>query len=223
MAHTDAAPHPPVVGRPPSATSDWAQVHGKKVLLVALAIGALIAGYYLYTSTQTRKAVRAERALAEAQQALATGNAPAARTSLQGVTARYGDTPAGVQAAITLAQLQFDEKKYADGIRTLESAAGRSAAEPYRSAIYNLVGAAHEDQGKFAEAAAAYRRAGEEAVLDTDKISMRANEARALTRANRVDEARRIWTELADDPSGALSGEARVRLGELDAKAQGQR
>ncbi len=222
MATTDAAPHPQVLGRPASAT-DWAQAHGKKVLFIALAIGALIAGYYVYTNTQARKAERAERALGEAQQGLVTGNAAAARTSLQGVTARYGDTPAGVQAAIYLAQLQFDEKKYAEGIGTLENAAGQSASEPSRAAIYNLVGSAYEEQGKFAEAATAYRRASAAAILDSERTTMRANEARALTRANRLDEARRIWTDLADDPTGAMAGEARVRLGELDAKAAGQR
>jgi predicted negative regulator of RcsB-dependent stress response len=221
MAHTDAAPGPQVLGRHESAT-DWAQVHGRKILLLALVVGAAIAGYYLYAATKTRKAERAERAYGEAQQTLAGGNAPAARTGLQNVASRYGDTPAGVQATIVLAQLLFDEKKYDEGIRRLNEVAGHSAAKPHRTAIYNLVGSAYEEQAKFAEAASAYRRAADAAVLDNDRLTMRANEARVLTRSNRIEDARRIWTELADDPTGPMAGEARVRLGELDAKAAGK-
>jgi predicted negative regulator of RcsB-dependent stress response len=221
-AHTDAAPRPHVLGRPETA-ADWAQAHGRKVLIVALIIGAAVAGYYLYTATKARKAERAERAYAEAQQALAGGNAPAARTGLQNVATRYGDTPAGVQATIFLAQLLFDEKKYDEGIRRLNDVVGHSAAKAHRSAIHNLIGSAYEEQAKLAEAAAEYRKAADAALVDTDRLTMRANEARILTRANKTDDARRIWKELSDDPTGPMAGEARVRLGELDAKAAGQR
>jgi hypothetical protein len=36
--------------------------------------------------------------------------------------------------------------------------------------------------------------------------------------AGKIAEAKAIWTDLAKDESGALAAEARVRLGELDAK-----
>ena len=43
--------------------------------------------------------------------------------------------------------------------------------------------------------------------------------AQTLAKASRVDEARKIWSALAKDDESGASAEARVRLGELEAKA----
>lgn len=216
MASSDAASRTPVLGRSDSAGDLW-QRHGKLVLALALTLAVLVAGWYVWTSTRDRQRVRAEAAYFEAQQTMASGNTTAGRTGLQNVATRYADTPAGVQSTIFLAQLDFDEKKYAEGIRKLEQAAGRGAAKAYRSSIYGLVGSAYEEQGKWNEAATNFRRAAEEAQIETDRLTMRANEARIYTKSGRLEDARRLWSEMAEDPSGPMAGEARVRLGELQA------
>ena len=217
MAHSDAATRAPVLGS--DSPMDLWQRHGKTVLTIVIVLAALVAGWYVWDSTRKRQRVRAEAAYFEAQQTMASGNATAGRTGLQNVATRYADTPAGVQSTIFLAQLEFDEKKWAEGIRRLEAAAGRGAARPYRASIYGLIGSAYEEQGKWTEAATNFRRAAEEATMELDQLSMRANEARVYTRTGRLDEARRIWTEMAEDPSGPMAGEARVRLGELQPAA----
>jgi hypothetical protein len=49
-----------------------------------------------------------------------------------------------------------------------------------------------------------------------------ANSARALTDGGKLDEAKKLWDQLASDPASALAAEARVRLGEIEAKAAKQ-
>jgi len=68
----------------------------------------------------------------------------------------------------------------------------------------------------------ALREAAEEARFDIDRDGYLADAARAYRRAGNDAEAVRIWTGLAEDPLGALAAEARVRLGELTAKPAGQ-
>ena len=46
-----------------------------------------------------------------------------------------------------------------------------------------------------------------------------ANAARAYTTAGKLDDAKKIWSALAKDDQSPAAAEARVRLGELEAKA----
>ena len=81
-----------------------------------------------------------------------------------------------------------------------------------------LIAAGYEQLGKPAEAAERYKRAAAAAEFAVDQANLKASAARAYTAAGRADAARELWTELAGDPTSALSGEARVRLGELTAQ-----
>jgi predicted negative regulator of RcsB-dependent stress response len=217
MTRTGAAARPPIEHRTESAF-DWAQSHVREVVIGVIAIATLVGGGWLYLRSREMRAERAEKAYYEAQQALASGNTGLARTELQKVQTRYDGTTAAQQATIVLAQLLYDEKKYADGIKHLEAAADERSAEPFRSAIYGLIGAGHEEQDKFGDAAKAYERAAAAAEFENDRNQMKASAARAYMRANQNDAARRLWTELSQDQTSPFSGEARVRLGELDAK-----
>jgi len=51
-----------------------------------------------------------------------------------------------------------------------------------------------------------------------DKAEYRASAARSYAAAGKVAEAKAIWTDLAKDDTGPMAAEARVRLGELEAK-----
>jgi len=64
-----------------------------------------------------------------------------------------------------------------------------------------------------------YQKAAAKAPYKTDHDVFMASAARALTTAGKTDEAKKIWTELAKDDQSPASAEARVRLGEIDAKA----
>ena len=192
------------------------QLHSKKIFAAAVAIAAIAGGAYLYNASEATKGVAAERAYYQAQQSVASGNIPLATTDLRKAAERYRGTPAGNQAALALAQMLYDQGKFAEGIAAAERVSPQSDAE--RASREALIAAGFEGQRKFAEAAARYRAAANASKLSSEKASLRAAEARALMAAGKSAEARAIWTELSEDPLSTLADEARIRLGELTAK-----
>lgn len=191
------------------------QRHGKSILALAVGAGALAIGAYFYNSAQATKNVAGERAYFQAQQSIASGNVPLATTDLRKASDRYRGTPAGSQATFALAQLLYDQGKYAEGITALERVEAGSDAE--RASKEALIAAGLEGRGSFAEAAARYQAAAKATQFRGERDLLRASAARALMAAGKKAEARALWTELATDKDGALADEAKIRLGELNA------
>lgn len=192
------------------------QLHSKKILAVAVGLAAIAGGFYFKNANDATKAAAAETAYFRAQQSVASGNIPLATTDLRKAADRYRGTSAGNQAALALAQLLYDQGKYAEGSAAVERIEPASEAE--RASKAAAIAAGLEGQRKFADAATRYREAAAASELASEKASLRASEARALMAAGKSADARAIWAELAKDPTGTLADEARIRLGELTAK-----
>ena len=196
---------------------DWLQANTRIVTIAAalVAVGAL--GLWFYQRSGQLKRVNAERGLNQAKQSIAAGNAPLAQTDLQRVASRYKGTPAGLQAAMILAQMQYDEGKYNEGVRTLE---------PYRTgspAVWSLTADGHLASGKAQEAADAYQKAAEGTTLKGEKAVFQSKAARALMAAGKNAEAKAIWERLLVDPDAAIiRNEAQMRLGELSVQPAGR-
>jgi predicted negative regulator of RcsB-dependent stress response len=193
------------------------QRHSKKVLGAAVAIAAIAGAYYFTNASNATKTAAAEQSYYRAQQSVASGNIPLATTDLRRTLDRFQGTPAGNQAALALAQLLYDQGKYADGVKVVERVEAKSESE--RSSKESLIAAGLEGQGKFAEAAARYQAAAAVSTFSGEKSILRANAARAFMAAGRKSDAQAIWAELAKDPDTGLAEEAKIRLGELAAKA----
>lgn len=191
------------------------QRHSTKLLAGAIGIAALLGAVYFYNSSQATTALAAERAYYQAQQSLASGNVPLATTDMRKAADRFRGTPSGNQAALALAQLLYDQGKYAEGIAAIERIEPKSDAE--RASKEAVTAAGLEGQSKFVEAAARYRAAAAETKFATEKTTLRASEARALTAGGKKAEARAIWAELVKDPNRGVADEAKIRLGELSA------
>ncbi len=209
--------------RAPRASSsispgDWLTLHAKKIAVAAVVIVVAVGGIYTYRQMSASTAQRAERAYFAAQ--AAQGSPAEQERALDGVVGAYRGTPAATQAALLLAQLRYDRGAYAEGVATLAGIDGQGGE--FEASIDALIAAGLEGQGQFAEAAAKYREAADEARFDIDRDGYLADAARAFRRGGNDAEAVRIWTELAADPLGPLAAEARVRLGELTAKPAGQ-
>jgi hypothetical protein len=71
------------------------------------------------------------------------------------------------------------------------------------------------------DAAATYEKAAKKAPFKVDHDVYMASAARALTTAGKTEDARKIWSALANDDQSSASAEARVRLGELEAAKAG--
>jgi predicted negative regulator of RcsB-dependent stress response len=218
MTRTGAAARPPVdIEERAHSLLDWAQTNLRAVLLGLAIVVAAGVGVWLYVATQGNKEQRAAAELARASGAVAAGNYALAETDLTRVVSQYGGTDAGKQAILLLSEAKFGQGKYQEGIDILQQHADR-APDYLRTAFLAQVAAGYEELGNFAEAAQAYLRAAQSTRFDNDKSVLRADAARAYTLAGNTAAAKQIWEAEAADETSPVSGEARVRLGELDAK-----
>src|SRR5262245_49884375 len=198
---------------------DWTRVNSR-ALAIGFAIVLLAAAIFWWLQAQQRlQAGRAERALLQAKQSMSAGNTQLAQSDLQKVFTRYGKTSAGVEAAMLLSQIDYDQGKFQDAITRLEKVAGSSAAGSNEAAILSLEGDGYAQMGKGAEAAKAYERAAEATSLENEKSYQLSKAARAYQAAGDTAKARAAWAALLNDPKAqAVAAEARVRIGELTAR-----
>jgi predicted negative regulator of RcsB-dependent stress response len=196
--------------------ADWFELHSKQVTGAVIAIAIVVGGVWFYTRSQHLKAQRAEKALYAAEQSVAVGNMPLAESDLRKMITRYDGTSAASQARLLLAQLQYEQGKYQDGITLLKQAVPKLESDKeFASSGHLLLATGYEQLRKFAEAAAEYQAAAKLARFDEDRQRYEALAAQAYLLAGRKEDAKRIWTALAADSKGTVAGEARVRLGEL--------
>jgi predicted negative regulator of RcsB-dependent stress response len=197
---------------------DWTRINAKALTIGAVVVVIAAAGFWFYQRSQEITAANAEAALTRARQSVQAGNAALAQSDLQSVYSRYGSTMAGVQAAMLLAQMNYDSGKYQDGISILQKIAGTRAASRSESTVRSLVGDGYAQMGKLTEAAKQYESAADATDFEMEKAFQHAKAARAYQSAGDTAKARQLWTALENDPaSQSMAPEARVRLGELTA------
>ena len=202
---------------------DWIQANTRAATIGAIIVVAGGAGYWLYVRSAEVKRLNAERGLTQAKQSMAAGNAALAQTDLQRVATRYKGTPAGVQSAMLLAQVQYDQGKYVDGMKTLEPYRNASAAGSSLGSVWSLTADGELAQGKPAEAAVSFQKAADVTTLPGERAVYHSKVARALQLAGRTAEAKALWERLVKDPNATLDrNEAQVRLGELSAQTAGK-
>jgi len=199
---------------------DWTKINAKALSVGAAIIVVAALGYWFYARSKEIQATNAEKALMQAKQSMTAGNLALAQSDLQKVFSRYESTPAGVEAAMLLAEIDFDAGKYQDGLTKLQKITGTGAAAASQSTIESLEGDGYAQMGKMAEAAKQYQQAADDTPFEIEKAYQKAKAARAYQSAGDVAKARAIWTDLATDPKGqTMAAEARIRIGELDAQA----
>jgi predicted negative regulator of RcsB-dependent stress response len=198
---------------------DWTRINARLLTAGAVVVVIAAAGYWFYLRSREIQAANAEKQLTTAKQSLSAGNLSLAQSDLQKVVSRYGSTSAGVEAAMTLAQMDYDARKYQDGLTILQKVSGSSAAAIVEPTIRSLEGDGYMQMGKAVEAAKQYEAAAEATSYETEKAFQRAKAARAYQAAGNVEKAKEIWTSLLNDPKAqSMVSEAKVRLGELMAK-----
>ena len=196
----------------------WLELHSRQMMYGSFGLLLVAGGFWYSRQTTERQASSALSALTDAQSAMEAGNLPLAQSDLENLIKRYGTTDAGLQGHVLLAQVHLTKGEFQQAIAELTPVTAAKDAYTAAAAV-NLTGAALEQSGKAADAAAMYRKAAAKAPFKIDQDVYMANAARVLTADGKVDEARKIWSALAGDDASAASAEARVRLGELEAKA----
>jgi predicted negative regulator of RcsB-dependent stress response len=199
---------------------DWTRINGRALTAGAAIVVIAAAGYWFFMRSKQIQAANAEKALMQAKQSMSAGNPALAQSDLQKIYTRYGSTGAGVEAAMILAQLDFDTGKFQDGISRLEKVSGSSAASNNEPTIKSLEGDGYAQMGKMADAAKAYQSAADASVFENEKAFNSSKAARAFQAAGDTAKARAIWTALLNDPQGqTMAAEAKVRLGEMSARS----
>ncbi len=221
MTRTGAAARPVAIDRSEDF-GDWLRMRARRVAIGAVIAAGLVGAGLLYRSASSKRSAQADAALAAPEQSIAAGNIPLAQADLRRVLTRYKGTAASAQAAILLAETYYDQQKYAEGLAALRSAPTSGAAKPFAPSIEALTAAGLAQLGKYQDAAAGYVRAAATTPYATEREMFKASAARAYTAAGDTSTAIRMWTELAADPKAPVSGEARLRLGELTAKPAGK-
>jgi predicted negative regulator of RcsB-dependent stress response len=199
---------------------DWTKINSKALTIGAAVVVIAAGGFWFYNRLQQTQAAAAERALMQAKQSMSAGNLQLAQSDLQKVYSQYGKTGAGIEAAMLLAQIDYDQAKFQDGITRLDKigASGENAAT-----ILSLKGDGLAQMGKPADAAKAYQDAANASGFENEKAFQQAKAARAFQAAGDTTKARELWTSLLNDPKAqTTAAEARVRLGELTAKTAGK-
>lgn len=199
----------------------WLEINSKQLMYASIGLLVVAGGFWFYRQSSRKQAESASMALTEAQSAMAASNLPLAQSDLAKLIQRYGDTNAGTQARVLLAQVYYEKGQYQEGIVELKPVTDAKDAYTAATAL-NLTGAGEEQSGKFVDAAATYQKAAAKAPYKIDHDVYMASAARALTTAGKLDEAKQIWSALAKDDESAATAEARVRLGEIEAKTAGR-
>jgi len=199
---------------------EWFQVRSWVLVTGAAIVVVAAAGYWFFQRSRQIRTINADRSLMTAQQSLASGNNALAQSDLQKVIGRYQGTSAGTQAAMLLAQMNYEQGKYQDGINQLQRVVGDAAGS--QSAVLSLIADGYSEMGKAADAAKYYTQAAAGTALENERAYYRAKAARSYATAGNTAEAKKVWSELAkDEKSPSVAAEARVRLAELDAKRAG--
>lgn len=196
---------------------NWIVANSRSVMIVVSAAVVLGAVYAFWQQSVRLKNERAEAAFATAQGAFYSGNTTLAKSDLEQLAARYPGTSGSTQAGMLLAQILYGEGKYDDGIASL-TALLSSAPAQFKPSIEELIASGYADSNRPDDAAAHLIMAASLAEFAADQQMYRADAARMLRQAGKTDEARAIWAELAKIPDSPMLTEAKVRLGEIDAK-----
>jgi predicted negative regulator of RcsB-dependent stress response len=199
------------------ALLDWFRIRTRYLTIGGAIVVAAGIGYWFYTRSAQIKSERAEQSLLRAKQAVVQGNEALAQNDLQTVLRRYGNTRAGVEAGVVLAEIRYGKGEYQKGMDVLRDVIDESAAETSVAKIHALIGDGQLQLGKPDDAAQSYQRAADQARFDGARAYYTARKARALMSAGKPADARKLWEELATAPwAESVAPEARVRLGELE-------
>jgi predicted negative regulator of RcsB-dependent stress response len=198
---------------------DWTRINSRAITIGAVTVAVAAIVYFFVARSRTIESENAAKALMNAKQSMNSGNLPLAQSDLQKVFSRYGSTSAGVEAAMLLAQIDFDGGKPRDGLTIVQKAAGSRAASSVQPTLLGLQGDAYAQMHKLPDAAKKYEEAAAASPFETERAFLLAKAGRTYGDAGDTTKARQIWEAILNDPKAkAVVGEARVRLGELTAQ-----
>ena len=165
-----------------------------------------------------RKEAFAARELELGRSQAEQGNLAAAVEQFNKVATSYSGTSAAFDATLGIAQARLVNGQNELAIVGLQDFLKTNPPATFASPANGLLGTAFENTAKFAEAAAAYRKAADLAPVDYLKATALLDQGRALRLAGKKDEAAAVYRELVTKfAATSVKTEAQIRLAELTA------
>src|SRR4051812_44839359 len=144
----------------PQNIMQWLTSNSRWLTIASAVVVVGGAAFWIYGQSQRTKEANASKALLLAQQSMNAGNPSLAKSDLERMASRYSGTSAGSEGAMLLAQLNFDQAKFQEGITVLERAA-KSAPQPLEAEIRGLMGDGYISMRNPVAAAKAYEQAAD--------------------------------------------------------------
>ncbi len=200
---------------------EWVTHHSRRITIGAATVVLLGGGVWFTREARGRKEEFASRELSQARTAAGAGNFQLAASDLSRIVSTYGQTPAGQEAMVLLANVRMQQGQAALAAAELQEFLSGSPQREFVGPASGLLGMALEELGDFSLAADAYQQAADavgysmirsQYLLELGRVAWTAGDtARAAVAYERVIE------ESEDDP-GAVT-EAKFRLAEMRRKA----
>lgn len=197
----------------PESLAETFVLYQKPILIGAIVIAASgLGGWLWFRSAQIREE-RAGAAYQVAETAFASGNQPLAQTELERLITRFPGTSASAQSALLLAQVLYQQGKFAEGVAQLEAVL-RRAPDEMKASLHSMIASGHEGAGKPLDAAAAFGRAAAATRFTAERDQFLMEQARTLLAGGDRAAASAIYREISEREDSPFGGEARLRLGE---------
>lgn len=212
---TVAAPEPAQVSTE-ERLAEWLHANRKAVGIGAGAVALAVLVTWFMASAAARKENFARTQLEQAWGAADAGNTPLAASELQKVVDNYAGTDAALEARLSLNETRLTAGQSQLAADDLANLVASKPAREFLVQANMLLGAANENLGKGAEAAAAYEAAAEAADMDYRKAEALLGAARGYRAAGQDDKAvAALRTILEKYPETSAYAVAEVRLGEI--------
>ncbi len=143
--------------------AEWARKNVTLIVVGAVAIVAVVAGFFWYRADQARRLDEAAIAFLQVEQAVQTGEDVIATRELQLFIQRHGDTPYGDEARIFLGQVHLRSGRPAEAIEALQPVVRRMEDSPVGVQAAILMATAQGASGDPQGAIQTYLQAAEAA------------------------------------------------------------
>lgn len=191
----------------------------QRIRIVGIALGAVavvaLVIWFLVTASHRKEAFAAQ-ALESARATAETGDIGQAVQQFEQVATTYAGTDAGYEASLGIAQVRLIAGQSELAISSLQEFLAGNPPQRFASPGHGLLGTGLENTRKYAEAAAAYRRAADLATTQYLKATLLLDVGRAQRLGGDTAAAITTYREIIDQyGETAARSEAEVRLTEL--------
>ena len=197
---------------------NWLKANQQVVVIGATVLVIAVASTLYYRNYRATLVEQAANQMEEIHQTVALGDREGAKNALAVFLDRFGGTPYGGEARMLLGELYLSTNEAQQALAVLEPLSA-SPREPLELQAAALLGAAYEQEGRWADAEATYLRIADRSDLDFQIRDALAAAARIRASQGNVAGAQQLYQRILDkmDANSPERGIYEMRLAELAA------